>query len=67
MESAKVIIHKNEIMPQYGDLIVNPWDQWRYYMITNVETHIKEYFFLVDINRVNYTINTIVTPSSVVS
>lgn len=66
-ESGQVIIHKNEIIPQYGDLIVNPWDQWRYYMITNVESHIKEYFFLVDINRVNYTINTNPTPSQTTS
>lgn len=66
-ETGQIVIHKNEIIPQYGDLIVNPWDKWRYYMITNVESHIKEYFFLVDINRVNYTINTNPTPSQTTS
>ena len=66
-ETGRVVIHKNEIVPNYGDLIVNPWDQWRYYMITNVEPHIKEYFFLVNIQRVNYTININQTPSQVTS
>lgn len=61
-----VVIHQNEIIPKYGDILSNPWDNWRYFMITNIEPWLMESMYKCDIERVNYNLN-IVSINSTVS
>lgn len=62
-----VVVHQNDIIPKYGDLVSNPWDQWRYFMITNVEPWIMESMYKCDIERVNYNLNVIAIDQTAVS
>lgn len=66
-EINNVIIHQNEIIPKFGDILSNPWDSWRYFMITNVEPWIMESMYKCDIERVNYNLNIIAIQQSTVS